>query len=107
MPLIIIAAIIFFVIQSDIIEEILASSKSISEVTCDDIEALAEKQTFQNVFGGEIDVIKITGTYEHSRNETAVRCIGEAHLSNGRVQTLVMRAYDDSEGDRLYEFRSQ
>lgn len=103
----VILAIIYFVIQSGVLEDMAASSKPITEVTCEDVKALAEKQTLQNAFGGRIDVIKITGTYEHSRNDSAVRCIGEAQLSNGRKQTLIMRAYDDSEGDRLYEFRSQ
>jgi len=83
------------------------ADKEISQIRCEDISTIAKGQELQNAFGFSFSVMKISNVRVTRRNSTRLVCSGSAKLSDGRTSTLTMEVYDDSDGDRFYEFRSQ
>ena len=83
------------------------ADKNISEISCQDIASIAKGETLRNAFGVTFSVLKISNVRVSNRSASKLRCLASAKLSNGQTSTLRMEVYDDSDGDRFYEFRTQ
>ena len=78
-----------------------------SEMDCDDIANEAEGEVLTNAFGAEFKILKIRNVSEVSRNDTKLVCEGDAMMSNGSDDTLIMTYEQDSDGDWWLKMESE
>jgi hypothetical protein len=78
-----------------------------SELDCDDVASHAEGGVLTNAFGAEFKILKVRNAIEVSRNDTKLVCEGDAMMSNGSDDTLMMTYEQDSDGDWWLKMESE
>jgi hypothetical protein len=83
-------------------------SKNINELSCEeDIKNLAKGKELKNAFGLTFAIIKVKNIKELSKSEKSITCLGDAMFDNAKESRLLMKVFEDTDGQRMYKFEEQ
>jgi len=83
-------------------------SKSINELSCEeDVKNIAKNQELKNAFGLTFTIIKVKNIKEQSKTNKSITCVGDAVFDNAQESRLLMKVYEDTDGQIMYQFESE
>ena len=83
-------------------------SKNINELSCqEDIKKMAEGKELKNSFGLTFSIIKVKNITELSKSEKSITCLGDAMFDNAVESKLLMKVFEDTDGQIMYQFEQQ
>ena len=83
-------------------------SKNINELSCqEDIKKMAEGKELKNAFGLTFSIIKVKNITELSKSEKSITCLGDAMFDNAVESKLLMKVFEDTDGQIMYQFEQQ